>query len=45
MSSKIETINPATGKVIESYNNETSEVVSKKVKASREAFGKWKKLD
>src|SRR5919199_2110815 len=45
MSSKIETINPATGKVIESYNNETPEIVSKKVKAAREAFGKWKKLD
>src|SRR5919202_1371704 len=45
MSSKIETINPATGKVIESYNNETPEIVSKKGKAAREAFGKWKKLD
>src|ERR671938_506966 len=45
MSSKIESINPATGKVIESYNNETPEIVSKKVKAAREAFGKWKKLE
>lgn len=42
---KIETINPATGKVITSYENETPEVVSRKVKAAREAFGKWKKLD
>src|SRR5919205_2682266 len=45
MSSKIETINPATGKVIESYNNETPEEVSKKVKAAREAFAIWKKIE
>jgi acyl-CoA reductase-like NAD-dependent aldehyde dehydrogenase len=45
MSSMIETINPATGKIIASYENETPEVVSRKVKAAREAFSKWKKLD
>ncbi|HEX2558078.1 MAG TPA: NAD-dependent succinate-semialdehyde dehydrogenase [Nitrososphaera sp.] len=45
MSTKIETVNPATGKVIASYDNETPEQVSRKVKAGREAFGKWKKLD
>lgn len=45
MSTKIETINPATGKVIASYDNETPEQVNRKVKAGREAFGKWKKLD
>jgi acyl-CoA reductase-like NAD-dependent aldehyde dehydrogenase len=43
--SKIETVNPATGKVIASYDNEGPEQVSRKVKAAREAFGKWKKLD
>ncbi len=45
MSTKIETVNPATGKVIASYDNETPEQVNRKVKAGREAFGKWKKLD
>ena len=43
--SKIETVNPATGKVIAAYDNESPEQVSRKVKAAREAFGKWKKLD
>ncbi len=42
---KIETINPSTGKVIAAYDNESPEQVSRKVKAAREAFPKWKKLD
>ena len=42
---KIETINPATGKIITNYENESPEVVSKKVKAAREAFGSWKRRD
>jgi len=45
MSTKIETVNPATGKVLATYDNETPEEVNRKVKAAREAFGKWKKLD
>lgn len=45
MSSTIETINPASGKIIASYENEAPEVVSRKVKAAREAFSKWKKID
>jgi acyl-CoA reductase-like NAD-dependent aldehyde dehydrogenase len=43
--SKIETINPATGKILASYENSSPEEVSRKVKAAREAFAKWKKLD
>lgn len=43
--SMIETINPATGKVIASYENESSEVVSRKVKAARAAFDSWKKRE
>ena len=43
--SKIETINPSTGKVIAAYDNESSDQVSRKVKAARDAFPKWKKLD
>jgi acyl-CoA reductase-like NAD-dependent aldehyde dehydrogenase len=42
---KIETVNPSTGKVIAAYDNESPEQVSRKVKAARDAFGKWKKLD
>ncbi|HEX7032536.1 MAG TPA: NAD-dependent succinate-semialdehyde dehydrogenase [Nitrososphaera sp.] len=42
---KIETINPATGKVIAAYDNATPEEVSRQVKDAREAFPKWKKLD
>jgi acyl-CoA reductase-like NAD-dependent aldehyde dehydrogenase len=42
---KIETINPSTGKVIAAYENESPEQVNSKVKAGREAFSKWKKLD
>ena len=43
--STIETINPATGKVIQSYENETPEAVSRRVKAARQAFDSWKKRD
>ena len=43
--SKIETINPATGKILATYENSNLEEVSRKVKAAREAFTKWKKLD
>ncbi|HEY3094392.1 MAG TPA: NAD-dependent succinate-semialdehyde dehydrogenase [Nitrososphaera sp.] len=42
---KIETINPSTGKVITAYENESPDQVSRKVKAARDAFEKWKKLD
>jgi acyl-CoA reductase-like NAD-dependent aldehyde dehydrogenase len=42
---KIETINPSSGKVIATYENESPEQVSRKVKAAREASSKWKKLD
>lgn len=42
---KIETINPSTGKVIAAYENISAEEVSRKVKAARDAFSKWKKLD
>ncbi|HKX81755.1 MAG TPA: NAD-dependent succinate-semialdehyde dehydrogenase [Nitrososphaera sp.] len=43
--SQIETINPATGKVIATYDNESPEVVSKRVKAARAAFDGWKKKE
>ena len=42
---KIETVNPSTGKVIASYDNISPEEVSRKIKAGRDAFAKWKKLD
>lgn len=42
---QIETINPSTGKVIAAYDNASPEEVSRQVKAAREAFAKWKKLD
>lgn len=42
---QIETVNPATGKIITSYEAESSENVSKKVKLGREAYAKWKKVD
>ena len=42
---KIETVNPSTGKVIAAYEGESPEVVSRKVKAAREAFSGWKKRD
>lgn len=42
---QIETVNPATGKVIASYDAESNEDVSKKVKLGRQAYAKWKKID
>ena len=45
MSNKIETINPATGKVIATYDNISSEEVSQKVKKAKAAFEKWGKLE
>ena len=45
MSNKIETINPATGKVIATYDKISKEEVSRKVKNARLAFEKWGKLD
>ncbi len=42
---KIETVNPATGKVIASYENETPEIVSRRVGAARLAYESWKKRD
>ncbi|MDP9016229.1 MAG: aldehyde dehydrogenase family protein, partial [Thermoproteota archaeon] len=43
--SKIETINPATGKVLATYENVNADEVSRKVDLGRQAFVKWKKLD
>jgi acyl-CoA reductase-like NAD-dependent aldehyde dehydrogenase len=43
--SKIETINPATGKILATYESSNTEEVSRKVKAAREAFAKWKKME
>jgi acyl-CoA reductase-like NAD-dependent aldehyde dehydrogenase len=43
--SKIETINPATGRVIAAYDNESPDQVNMRVKAAREAFADWKKRD
>src|ERR687886_1296447 len=45
MSDKIETINPATGRVIATYDNISSAEVSQRVKKSKAAFEKWGKLD
>src|ERR671933_199584 len=45
MSDKIETINPATGKILATYNNMSSEEIAQKVKSARAAFQKWSKLD
>lgn len=42
---QIETVNPATGKVIASYDAESNEDVSRKVKLGRQAHIKWKKVD
>jgi acyl-CoA reductase-like NAD-dependent aldehyde dehydrogenase len=41
----IETVNPATGKVLARYDNDSDEQVSAKVGKAREAFPAWKKLD
>jgi acyl-CoA reductase-like NAD-dependent aldehyde dehydrogenase len=43
--SKIETINPATGKILAAYENVNADEVSRKVELGRQAFVKWKKLD
>ncbi|MCI0560595.1 MAG: aldehyde dehydrogenase family protein, partial [Nitrososphaera sp.] len=43
--SKIETINPSTGRAIAVYENEGPDDVNKKVKAARMAFAGWKKRD
>jgi acyl-CoA reductase-like NAD-dependent aldehyde dehydrogenase len=43
--SKIETVNPSTGKVIATYDNASPEEVSRQVRAARDAFAKWKNLD
>jgi acyl-CoA reductase-like NAD-dependent aldehyde dehydrogenase len=43
--SQIQTVNPATGKVIATYDNESAEDVSRKVKLAREAQAKWKKME
>src|ERR687885_2579589 len=45
MSDKIETINPATGRVIATYDNMSSEEIAHKVKSARAAFQKWSKVD
>jgi acyl-CoA reductase-like NAD-dependent aldehyde dehydrogenase len=45
MSNTIETINPATGKVIGSYNNMSIEQINQKTKDARNSFEDWKKLD
>lgn len=45
MSDKIETINPANGKVIATYDIMTPEQVGKKARGAREAFEKWKVKD
>jgi acyl-CoA reductase-like NAD-dependent aldehyde dehydrogenase len=45
MSNTIETINPATGKVIASYNSMSVEEVNQKTKNARNSFENWKKLD
>jgi acyl-CoA reductase-like NAD-dependent aldehyde dehydrogenase len=45
MSNTIETINPATGKVIGSYNSMSIEEVNQKTKNARVSFEEWKNLD
>ena len=45
MSNTIETINPATGKVIGSYNSMSIEEINQKTKNARNSFDDWKKLD
>jgi acyl-CoA reductase-like NAD-dependent aldehyde dehydrogenase len=45
MSNTIETINPATGKVIGSYNSMSIEEINQKTKNARNSFEDWKKLD
>ena len=45
MSNTIETINPATGKVVGSYNSMSIEEINQKTKNARNSFDDWKKLD
>src|ERR687889_833492 len=45
MSNTIETINPASGKVIATYNSTSVEEVNQKTKNARNSFENWKKLD
>ena len=45
MSNTIETINPASGKVIATYNSMSVEEVNQKTKNARNSFENWKKLD
>jgi acyl-CoA reductase-like NAD-dependent aldehyde dehydrogenase len=45
MSNTIETINPATGKVIGSYNSMSIEEINQRTKNARNSFEDWKKLD
>src|SRR5919107_783247 len=45
MTKKLETINPATGKVIATYDNMDTDEIIQKVKNSRLALEQWKKLD
>lgn len=42
---QIETVNPATGKIIARYDAESSEDVSRKVRLGREEYAAWKKVD
>lgn len=42
---QIETVNPSTGRVIATFDAETSEDVSRKVRLGRQAYAKWKKID
>lgn len=42
---QIETVNPATGKVIAAYDAETSEDVGRKVRLGRQAYAEWRKVD
>ena len=42
---KISTINPATGKVVASYNMTQNEQISQIINNARTAFEKWKKKD
>ena len=45
MAQQIQTVNPATGRVIASYDNSTPEQVSQQVRSASEAFPKWKGVE
>src|SRR5919199_3526333 len=45
MFKKIKKKNPATGKILATYNNMSKEEIARKVKSARAAFQKWSKLD